>query len=61
MRHLSQFHFERLARIDRLRSDLPAFAEDVDLQLLARPADGDVEDGAEGVDVSQVRVVPPCG
>src|ERR1017187_5825848 len=54
----SQLHVDGLAAFDDLRSELPACADDFHLQLLSRPADGDVERGAEGVDVSQVCVVP---
>src|SRR5208283_629659 len=50
---LSQFHIDSFAVLDDLRDEPCAVANDLHLQLLTDSTDGDVEDGAEGVDISQ--------
>ena len=55
---LSQFHIDSFAVLDDLRNEPPAVANDLHLQLIPDSTDGDVEDGVEGVDVSQVGVIP---
>src|ERR1017187_1313191 len=56
---LSQFHIDSFAVLDDLRNEPPVVANDLHLQLLPDSTDGDVEYGAEGVDISQVGVSPP--